>query len=244
MKKLCVAICMALTVSLLAGCGGRSNTLVMATEAGFRPYEYYEGTDIVGVDVDIAQEIAKEMGKELVVENMEFGAIIPAVDSGKADFGAAGMSVTEERLQQVDFTIEYATSKQVIMTMADSEIMAEEDLSGKTIGVQLGTVADLALSEEADYPGVKLERYNKYMEATNDLTNGRIDAIVLDVLPAQELLGMDANLVIREQELFTDVYAFCVKKDNTEMLEAINKVMQRLLDEGKIEAFTATHTAG
>lgn len=241
MKKICVALCMALTITLLAGCGGGSKKLVMATEAGFRPYEYYEGTDIVGVDVDIAREIAKEMGRELVVENMEFGSIIPAVNSGKADFGAAGMSVTEERLQQVDFTIEYATSKQVIMTTQDSEIMEDTDLAGKNVGVQLGTVADLALEE--DYPDVKVVQYNKYMEAVNDLINGRIDAIVLDVLPAQELLSMNDSLVIREKELFTDVYAFCVKKDNTEMLNAINKVMQRLIDEGKIEEYTATHSA-
>lgn len=242
MKKLgCALLAAALIATALPGCNRSGDKLVMATEAGFRPYEYYEGTEIVGVDVDIAQEIAKELNRELVVEHMEFGAIIPAVDSGKADFGAAGMSITEERLEKVDFTIEYATSKQVIMTKADSPIQGEADLDGKSVGVQLGTVADLVLSE--DYPNVQVQQYNKYMEAANDLINGRIDAIVLDVLPAQELSKMDESLVIRENELFTDVYAFCVKKGNTELLDAINKVMQRLLDEGKIEAFTANHSA-
>lgn len=216
-------------------------TLVMATEAGFRPYEYYEGTDIVGVDVDIAREIAAEMGMELVVEHMEFGAIIPAVNSGKADFGAAGMSITDERKQQVDFTIEYATSKQVILTKKDSDVKGEADLNGKDVGVQLGTVADLVLSD--DYPEVKVRQYNKYMEASNDLINGRLSAIVLDVLPAQELTTMDDSLVILDDALFTDVYAFCVKKENPELLDTINKVMQRLIDEGKIDEFTATHSA-
>lgn len=215
--------------------------LIMATEAGFKPYEYYEGTDIVGVDVDIAREIAKEMNMELVVEHMEFSAIIPAVDSGKADFGAAGMSITEERAQQVDFTVEYATSKQVILTKADSDIQTADDLSGKTVGVQLGTVADLALSEPEDFPGVKLELYNKYFEAVNDLLSGRIDAIVLDSLPAQELSKVNESLAIRDEEIFTDVYAFCVKKGNTELLDSINTVMQRLMDEGKIAEFTTNH---
>lgn len=217
------------------------NTLTMATEAGFRPYEYYEGTEIVGVDVDIAKEIAAAMGKELVVEHMEFGSIIPAVNSGKADFGAAGMSITEERKQQVDFSIEYATSKQVILTKKDSAIMTDEDLNGKIVGVQLGTVADIVLSD--DYPEVHVESYNKYLECTNDLINGRIDAIVLDVLPAQEMVKLDESLIIRDKELFTDVYAFCVKKGNTEMLNTINEVMQRLMDEGKIVEFTAKHSS-
>lgn len=220
-----------------------NSTLVMATEAGFRPYEYYQGTEVVGVDVDIAREIAAELGRELVVEDMEFGAVIPSVDSGKADFGAAGMSITEERKEQVDFTIEYATTKQVILVQNDSAIHEAGDLEGKNIGVQLGTTADLALSEEADYPGVKVERYNKYMDAANDLLAGRIDAIVMDIVPAQEILKMDDSLVVREKELFTEQYAFCVKKGNTEMLDAINGVMQRLLDEGKIAEFTANHSA-
>ena len=219
----------------------KAGTLVMATEAGFKPYEYYEGQEIVGVDVDIAREIANEMGLELVVENMEFGSIIPAVQSGKADFGAAGISITEERAKVVDFTIEYATSKQVILTTADSGIAGEADLNGKTVGVQLGTVADLVLDE--DYPEVTLQQYNKYFEAANDLLAGRINAIVLDSLPAEELAKMDDSLVILDEELFTDVYAFCVRKDNQELLDAINAVMQRLIDEGKIDAYTAAHSA-
>lgn len=216
--------------------------LVMATEAGFKPYEYYEnGSEIVGVDVDIAREIAAELGVELVVENMEFNAIVPAVNSGKAHFGAAGISITEERRKQVDFSIEYATSKQVILTRKDSGIETGEDLDGKNVGVQLGTVADYALTD--DYPEVSVSQYNKYFEAANDLIGGRLDAIVLDSLPAMELAQMDDSLVIREKELFTDVYAICVKKGNTELLETINKVLQRLIDEGKIIEFTSAHSA-
>ncbi|WRS28049.1 transporter substrate-binding domain-containing protein [Oscillospiraceae bacterium MB08-C2-2] len=215
--------------------------LIMATEAGFAPYEYYSGSDIVGVDVDIAKEIAAEMGKTLKVVDMEFGAIIPTVDAGKADFGAAGMSITEERKEQVDFTIEYATSKQVIVVAKDSAIKGPADLGGKTVGVQLGTTGDLVLADE--YPDVTLKQYNKFFDATNDLINKRIDAIVVDSLPAQEIVKTSENLVILDEELLIDKYAFCVKKGNTELLDTINKVMQRLVDEGKIDEYTLSHSA-
>lgn len=237
-----------LFATLLAGCGKKEKeTLIMATESTFPPYEYLgEGSEVVGVDVDIAREIAAELGMELVIEDMAFEAIPAAVDTGKADFGAAGLSITPERLETVDFSIEYATSKQVVLTTADSDVMGPADLDGKTVGVQLGTVADLELSGVDDdgqrnYPGVTVQQYNKYTEAVSDLKIGRIDAIVLDFLPAQEYLNNNEGLAIREEELFTDRYAFCVQKGNTELLEQINSVLQRLIDEGKIEEFTQNH---
>ncbi len=273
MKKICFALALVLVLSLaLSACGGApapsaapaseaqpadaastapaseaapedagAGTLVMATEATFPPYEYMSGSDIVGVDVDIAKEIAAELGLELVIEEMPFDAVIAAVDSGKADFAAAGISITEERKQTVDFSIEYATSKQVILTKADSGIAGEADLNGKTVGVQLGTVADLALTD--DYPEVVVERYNKYTDAVNDLINGRVDALVLDSLPAESLKTMDESLVICDNELFTDVYAICVKKGNTELLSTIDAVLQRLISEGKVDEFTQAHLA-
>ncbi len=254
-KKLSLALVATLLLALvLVACGGTKapasqsqptvaddSTLVMATEATFRPYEYMEGTEVVGVDVDIATEIAKELGKELVIEEMPFDAVIAAVSTGKADFGAAGLSVTPEREEKVDFSIEYATSEQVILTTADSGINAEEDLLDKIVGVQMGTVADIALSDEEDYPDITVERYDKYTDAVNDLMSGRLDALVLDSLPAEELKTMGDDLVITEEALFTDVYAICVQKGNTELLDAIDTVLQRLIDEGKIEEFTTTH---
>lgn len=218
---------------------GGSDVLIMATEATFRPYEYMDGTEIVGVDVEIAQEIANALGKELVIEEMPFDSIIAAVSTGKADFGAAGMSVTPERAEQVDFSLEYATSMQVILTRSDSGVTGEDDLAGKTVGVQLGTVADIVLTDE--YTDVALERYNKYTDAVNDLLNGRLDAMVLDSLPAAELMKLGDNLVICDKELFTDVYAICVQKGNSELLATIDNVLQRLMDEGKIEEFTQRH---
>lgn len=199
MKKfLAVVLVLCLSAGLFVACGskeGSKKTIVMATEATFPPYEYMSGTDIVGVDVDIANEIAKELGVEVKVESMDFDAIIPAVNSGKADFGAAGMSVTEERKKEVDFSIEYAVSEQVVITRADnSSIAVEADLNGKKVGVQLGTVADLVLTD--DYPEIELVRGVKYTDLAMELQNGSIDAIVLDKLPAQAMQKNSENFII------------------------------------------------
>lgn len=240
MKKLGLVLVFILVLAIgFSGCGGAKKTLTMATESGFAPYEYLDGDKIVGIDPDIAAEVAKEMGCELKIIDMPFDSIIPSVDSGKADFGAAGMSIRPDRLELVDFTIEYATSKQVILTREDSGVNGVADLNGKTVGVQLGTVADFELTD--NYPEVTVQQYNKYFEAAADLSNGRIDAIVMDSLPAQEVVKIGNGLVILDEELLTDRYAFCVKKGNTELLDTINKVMQRLIDEGKIDEYTMKH---
>lgn len=215
--------------------------LIMATEAGFAPYEYYSGKDVVGVDVDIAKEIAKAMGAELTVADMAFDATIVAVTTGKADFAAAGMSITEERLQQVDFSKEYAVSKQVILVKTDSAITDAKGLEGKTAGVQLGTVADIVIS--GDMKEITPHQYTKYADAVQDLKNGKIDAIVMDLLPAQEIVKANAELKILDEELFTDKYAIAVKKGNTELLNQINTVIDQLIKDGKIDEFTKAHLA-
>ncbi len=121
--------------------------LVMATNAEFPPYEYYEGGEVVGIDADIARAIAEDMGMELKIEDMAFDSIIAAVQSGKADFGAAGMTVTEDRLASVDFSDTYAEAKQVIIVKEGSEVKSADDLAGKTVGVQLGTTGDILADE-------------------------------------------------------------------------------------------------
>ena len=167
MKKILAAVMAAalLTGTLaMGGCSSDSGKLVMVTEAGFAPYEYYDGEAVVGVDVDIAKEIAAAMGKELEVRDIAFDSLINEVQSGKADFAAAGLSVTPEREEQVDFTINYATSKQVIVVRQDNtEITGPDDVNGKTVSVQLGTVADTAVSDKEDYPDCTVIQQKKYL---------------------------------------------------------------------------------
>ena len=159
MKKVLSMLLVAVCTMGLAACGGSSeggsedsgdDTLVMATNAEFPPYEYHEGDEVVGIDVDIASAIAEELGMELKVEDMAFDSIIPAVTSGKADIGAAGMTVTPDREESVAFTDTYAHATQVIIVKEDSDITGPDDLVGKTIGVQLGTTGDLYATDIED----------------------------------------------------------------------------------------------
>ena len=217
--------------------------LIMATEAGFAPYEYTEdGSTVIGVDVDIANEIAKAMGKELVFQNMNFDSALLAVQQGKVDFAAAGISVTPEREEQMDFSIEYTTSKQVVVVKKDAGRVASVDaLNADTVvGVQGGTVADSYCQDDL---GTKdLKQYSKFMEAAMDLKNDKIDCIIMDSLPAEQMVAENDDLEILDGEVFTDKYAIAVQKGNKEMLDQINEVLQKLVDDGKVDEFIINHT--
>lgn len=216
--------------------------LIMVTEAGFAPYEYTEdGQTVVGVDVDIANEIAKALGRKLVIQNTTFDGALLAVQQGKADFAAAGISVNEERQKVMDFSIEYATSKQVVVVKKDAGRVAKvDDLTEDTaIGVQTGTVADMYFKDDM---GWQPKEYNKFMEAALDLKNDRIDCIVMDLLPAQQMVEANDDLEVLDGEVFTDKYAIAVQKGNQELLDEINAVLEKLISEGKIEEYTINHT--
>lgn len=218
-------------------------TLVMATEAGFAPYEYTEdGTTIIGVDVDIANEIAKDMGKELEILNMDFDSALVAVQQGKVDFGAAGISITEERKENMDFSIEYAISKIVLVVRKDNEtINSADDITADTIiGVQQGNTADYYCQDEL--PDSTLKQYTKFLQAALDLKNGKIDCIMMDSLPAEQLVAQNPEFKMLEKEVFTDKYAIAVQKGNTELLDKINATLNRLIEEGKIDEFTINHS--
>lgn len=227
---------------LLFGCNKNDDKLVMVTEAGFAPYEYRDSSGIVGVDVDIAREIAASMGKELEIKDVAFDSLINELNSGKADFAAAGMSISEERKKEVDFSIEYVSSKQVIVVRKDyNKIKSVNDLNGKTISVQLGSVADSYVSK--NYKNSKIIRQKKFLSAAEDVKAKKADCIVMDELPAKELVKNNSELTILSIELFTDKYAIAVKKENTELLNKINEVLEKLIEEGKIEEFVINHSS-
>lgn len=233
MKKCLLFLVMVL---LLTGCGKNDNDLVMVTEAGFPPYEFYENGKVVGVDIEIANEIAKEMNKNLVIKDIAFDSIINELKSGKADFAAAGMSITEDRLKEVDFTIEYIVSEQVVVVKNDSQINNIDEIKDKTISVQLGTVADQYVTK--NYKEAKVNRLKKFLVAAEDVKNNKSDCIVMDKLPALELVKKNPELKILDGTLFEDKYGMAVKKGNKELLDQINKVLERLISEGKIEEYT------
>ena len=220
------------------GAEAAGGTLVMATNAEFPPYEYYEDGDIVGIDVEIAKAIAAKLGMELQIEDMAFDAIIPAVTSGKADFGAAGMTVTEERQRSVEFTDTYANSNQVAIVKEDSDITGSDALAGKIIGVQLGTTGDALATEIKD---ATVERYNKGLEAVQSLTQGKIDAVVIDQATAEAFVKKTEGIKILEEKMSEEEYAIAIKKGNMELVEKMNEAIKELKEEGKIYEIVAKY---
>ena len=237
----------------MAACGGKeegakSEKLIVGTEAGFAPYEYMKGNEVVGIDMDIAKAIADEMGKELEIKNMDFDGALAAVQSGKVDFVAAGVSISPEREEAMDFSNEYVNSTEVIVVNKENpavtpagEELAGSDLDGKVVAVQQGNIADIWVSNKDNCNPKEVKRYTKFAQAAEDLKNGKIDCIVMDQYPAEELVAANDTLTTLDGTLFEDKYAIAVKKGNKELLDEINKVINKLVEEGKIEEFTANH---
>ena len=223
-----------------AGTEAAGGVLVMATNAEFPPYEYHDGGEIVGIDAEIAKAIADELGMELEIEDIAFDSIIPEITSGKADMGLAGMTVTEDRKQSVDFTDTYAKASQKIIVKEDSAIASPDDLTGVIVGVQQGTTGDIYVSDlEAD--GTTVERYNKGFEAVQALSQGNIDAVVIDGEPAKTFVAQTEGLKILEESFTDEEYAIAVKKGNTELLEKINGALKTLKDNGTLDEIVAKY---
>ena len=260
--SLMLAALMLISLVALCSCEKEDDTFTICTNAEFPPFEYVLGDQVAGVDIDIAQAIADELGQKLEVKNVKFDTIIGAVKSGKCDMGIAGMTVTDERMEEVDFSVSYITSTQYIVTAKDVEVTSIMDLAGKKIGVQTGTTGDFIISDETSLledeegnaiegviynTGAEVLRYNSAIEAGMALASGKIDAVVVDKLPAQNIATTQdlvaVELVYEDGSNTEESYAACVQKGNTELLETINKVMQKLIDEGKIDEFVINHTA-
>lgn len=256
MKKLAaVALAVVMSVSMLAGCGSsndkksaesstsangtaivktaKDGVLTMATNATFPPYESYEGNDIVGIDADIAKAIADKLGLKLEIQDMEFNSIITAVQSGKADLGLAGMTVTDERKQSVDFTDSYATGIQSVIVKEGSSIKSIDDLKGKKIGVQLATTGDIYAKD--DFGEENVEEYNKGADAVMALTSGKIDAVIIDNQPAKSFVETTDGLQILDTDYVQEDYAAAIQKGNTDLLNAVNGALKELKEDGTIQ---------
>lgn len=232
MKKLVCLLASALMVISLAACTSEKGELVMATNAEFPPYEYHEGDKIVGIDVEICQAIADEMGKKLVIEDMAFDSVITSVYTGKADIGAAGLTITEDRLKNINFSTPYTTAAQVIIVPGDSDIASPDDLTGKKVGVQLGTTGDIYADDIQD---ATVERYNKGYEAVQALLQGKIDAVMIDNEPAKVYVAQNPELKIVDEAFTYEEYAIAVAKDNEELLNEVNSAIAKLKESGKLD---------
>lgn len=209
-------------------------TLTMATNAEFPPYEYKEGDKVVGIDAEVAQAIADKLGMKLEIVDTKFDAIIPGVQSGKYDMGMAGMTVTPEREQSVAFSDSYATGIQSIIVKQGSAIKSVDDLSEKTkIGVQLGTTGDIYAKD--DFGDEAVQEYDKGADAVQALLAGKIDCVIIDNEPAKSFVAANEGLEILKTSYAEEDYAICFKKDNTELQTKVNDALKELIADGTLQ---------
>ena len=269
MKKLIavlMAVCLLATAAFLfASCDSKDdNTLVMATNAAFPPYEFKDGDKIVGIDAEIAQAIADKLGMKLEIMDVDFGAVLTGVAEGKYDMGMAGITVTEERKQNMDFSSTYATGIQVIIVKDGSSITGLDSLfvfdeEGNPtalvnpdikVGVQQDTTGDIYSSSSVagwgfndlnDDESVKTDRVVRYKtgaEAIEALKSDKVDCVIIDNEPAKSFVAANTGIHILEgdNEYAVEDYAICVNKGNTELLNKINKALDELKADGTIDA--------
>lgn len=217
-----------------------SGKLVMMTNATFPPYEYHKDSGIQGVDVALAQMVADELGVELEVLDMNFDLLIAALQGGKGDLVAAGMSITDERKTQVDFSIPYVDATLLIVVPEGSEITGPNDLVGKKIAVQENTTSDLYVTDNVD--GAEVMRFKSAVDAGNTVVSGKADVAVIDELTAKSIVNnSDGKLTLLEEPLGQEQYAMAVQKGNAELLNLVNEVLQKAIDDGKVDSLIAEH---
>ncbi len=221
--------------------GEEKAVLTMATNAAFPPYEYKEGDDFAGIDIEIAQAIADKLGMTLEIKDVEFGSIIGGVQTGKFDMGIAGMTVTDERLQSVNFSTSYATGIQVVIVAEGSDIKSLDDLKGDgsmKFGVQQDTTGDIYASdtvEKGGYGEDNVIRYKTGADAVQALKAGKVQAVIIDNEPAKAFVAANEGLEILDAEWAREDYAIAIAKENTELLEKVNNALAELKEEGKLD---------
>lgn len=247
MKKL-IALAMAVVMALaLVACaakpaetGDEKKVLTMATNAAFPPYEFIDGDKIVGIDAEVAGAIAEKLGMELEIVDVEFDSIIPGIQSGKYDIGMAGMTVTDERLEQVNFTASYAKGVQVVIVAKDSPITSVDDLTAEganyAIGTQKGTTGFLYATWDIEDEGLgTVSGFPKGAEAVEALKNGQVDCVIIDNEPAKAFVAANEGLKLLDTAYAEEDYAIAVNKDNAELLEAVDAALQELIADGTVQ---------
>ncbi len=252
-KKILVLALVAALVLALCACGGalgkdgdgNDKVLTMGTNASFPPYEYHDGDQIVGIDAEIAQAIADKLGMTLQIEDMDFNAIIPAVTSGKIDMGMAGMTVTDERLQSVNFSSSYATGVQVVIVPEGSDITSVDDITNMItagediqIGTQEATTGYIYASDTLENGGFGEEHVQAFKtgaDAVAALVAGKLDCVIIDNQPAKSYVAANPGLSILGSEYVTEDYAIAINLENKDLLEKVNSALSELTADGTIQ---------
>ncbi len=248
-KSISLALAAILCAGALTGCKD-SNALVMGTNAAFPPFEFTTTEGLVdefdGIDIAIALKIAEKAGKELEIADMQFDGLIGAVDSGKVDMAVAGMTVTEERKKNVDFSDTYYVASQVMVVAADNtDITCAEDLKNdKKVGVVLGYTGDTVVTEDLAIDEANIQRANRALDIIQDVKNGKLDAVVVDSYTGIALAEKNGLKVVEDDEVFaTEEYAIAVKKGNAELLTIINEALAEMKENGDIEAIAEKYNS-
>lgn len=229
-----IALCM-----LLSCTAALADTLTMGTNAAFPPYEFYEDGEIVGIDAEIAAVIADKLGMELTIMDMNFDTLISAVATGKIDFAMAGMTVTAERLQSVNFSETYAIGVQSIIVKEGSAIQTVDDLADVMIGVQQGTTGDIYCT--GDFGEDHVQKFLTGADAVAALVAGKVDCVVIDNNPAKAFVEANEGLVILDTEYSVEDYAIAIALENTELLEKVNAALAELIADGTVDAIIAKY---
>ena len=236
LKKTAIALAAG---AILAGCAPKDNALRMITEATFPPYEYLKGHEVVGIDVEICKAVAQKLGRPFRCESVDFDSVIPAVISGKADVAAAGITITEDRKKNVDFSVPYVKTGIVVIYKKSNPFAKPEQLKGKKIGVQSGTTSETYVLEQL---GQEPERSRSPAEAVAALKTGRVDFVIADIDPAKNCVKGEPDLAVSDF-ITSEEYAIAIRKGQPELLKAINDTIAEVKANGQlakwIEQFTA-----
>jgi len=235
-----LALAVLMVAGMLAGCGAGNSkdTLTMATNAEFPPFEYIENGEVVGADVDIAKAIAEKLGKELEITNIDFDAALTGAATGKYDVAVAGITANDERRKNMNFSIDYYTASQAIIVTADSAIAGVADLEGKTIACQEGTTGEQYLLDE----GYAIQSFKTGAEAVTALTSGKVSAVVIDDAVAKALSKeQNGATKVLDEALTKEAYAIALKKGDDELTAEIDKALNELKAEGKLAEIFAKY---
>ena len=235
MKKLMLVAALA---TLISGCGEKDNSLKMITEATFPPYEFLRGQEIVGIDVEICRAVAEKLGRPFKPETVDFDSVIPAVISGKADLAAAGITITEDRKKNVDFSIPYVKTGIVVIYKKSAPFTDKAQLKGKKIGVQSGTTSETFVLEELKQ---EPERSRSPAESVAALKSGRVDFVIADIDPAKNCVKGEADLALSDF-ITSEEYAVAIRKGQPELLKAINETITELKANGKLAKWIEAYT--
>ena len=254
MKKLMALLLAVAMVASLTACGSKAEdastgaangTITFATNAEFPPFEFITSNGVLGefdgIDMAMAKMIAEDNGMEAKMENMEFDSLLIALQNGQIDAVIAGMTVTDERKETVDFTNSYYEAVQYVILPADSEIATADDLKDKAIGVQLGTTGDFIAEELTS----NVSQYNKAVDAVNDLVNGRVDLVIIDKNPALVFENkFEGQVVAVDGAQFgfePEEYAIALPKGDTALADQINAAIDELKADGTFDELVKTY---